>query len=238
MIHAGKLLSRWQNTNLKMYNNIVGEDKAMKNPFRRKPFSIVVGICLVVVVFVVGYTTSQSQSKTNIVSSPTRPANCVPFPWVNENKAGETAIVNSSQLLETPGLIDAIPTVTQHKVKNTYDLRPDLAQSNKLMVFVFRCNGTEDLYLVDPQTYNSGNVIPLEAGDVISGVTSPSDMYYHGMPPTQPNLYETTATPSSQKAGTSTPVSKVTSQATKAPYPGPGTSTSQPKSVVSPYPAP
>lgn len=100
------------------------------------------------------------------------------------------------------------------------------------MVFVFKCDGTEDVYLVDAKTYNTGNAILLEAGDVISGVSSPSDMYYHGMPPTR--TYPATLTPSAPQAGTSTSIPKIalTIRPTDAPYPEPGASTPQPKSMA------
>lgn len=175
----------------------------MNPPFWRKHFSVIV-IILVVIVFMVGFTISQS--KTNPLVSSTRPANCVPLPWLSENSANRTPWADPRSLLETPGLIETIPTVAPHKVAHTYDLRPELSQGSKLMVFVFRCDGTEDLYLVDPQTYNTGHAIPLSAGDVISGVSSPSDMYYHGMPPTRTHPYP--ITPSVTPSGTSTPQSR------------------------------
>jgi hypothetical protein len=212
----------------------------MKNPYWIKWFSIIAIMSLILIIFFVSYSTSQSQSKINKSISSTRPANCVPLPWLNRITA--TLLPSSRQLLETPGLINTIPTVSQLKIAHTYDLRPDLPQSSKLTVIVFKCDGTEDLYLVDPQGYNTGNAIPLDSGDVISGVSSPSDMYYHGPAPTRTNPYPTanTSTPSFPKVVTSTSIPEltVTLQPTTAPYPGPSTSTPQPKTTTSPYPPP
>jgi hypothetical protein len=202
--------------------------------------SIIAIICLVLMIIFVRYSTSQSPAKLTKSISVTRPANCVPLPWLNKITA--TILPGSRQYLETPGLIKTIPTVSQHQIANTFDLRPDLPQSSKLMVFVFRCDGTEDLYLIDPQAYNTGNAIPLDHGDVISGVTSPSELYYHGPPPTRTNPYPntSTSTPSAPKVFTAAPFTELTKtlQPSTAPYPGPGISTPRPGATTSPYPPP
>lgn len=214
----------------------------MKSQFLQKRFSIIVFICLVILGLLISYTISQSQSSPTAVThdQPTRPSNCVPFPWLSENKNSGTPRPSLQELLDNPDLIKTIPTVKPDTITNTYDLRPDLPGDQKFSVYVFRCNGSEDLYLVDPRTYGTGNSIHLDAGDVIIGVSSPADMYFHGIPPTSTSPFIVTVSPLSRLM-TFTPSPKGTqfTQETLPPYPPPISPTPTITAILpSPYPPP
>jgi hypothetical protein len=105
------------------------------------------------------------------------------------------------------------PSVTPLPVTRIVDLAQGLDDKDKVYVYVMRCNGTFELFLVRPNTTFSEAVV-LQPGDVILDWISPASLMGKQPPRTTP-------------ASVITPTQEVRS------YPPPGTS---PTPGLTPYP--
>ncbi len=151
------------------------------------------------------------------------PTQCVPTPVLNPTYTGT--------LTPTPGPSDygtlppPAPSVTPLPISKITDLAPDLSNEEKVYVYVHKCNGTYELFLIRPggATAVISDVVPLQEGDVILNWIQPASMMGH-VPPraTTPSPLLTTPT--------STPLPSIVAPATStAPaYPAPGDGTAYP----------
>ncbi len=195
------------------------------------------GFCISIVYILYNFSITQSQpipTSTSwerlltpiIRSSPTRPAYCVSLP------KGQEVLFTPSPLptiVRNPGdsLTQIYPKVSSPTPDITsmrHDTVPNLPEEEKLRVYIFRCNGTMDLFLFPYGGINYSEYYTLGIGDVIYDIVYPKGVIGQKPPaPTIKAMQITTTTPSR----TSTFVS----------YPFPATSTAL-KRAISPYPAP
>ncbi len=106
-------------------------------------------------------------SKTGaLVSSQQTPAGtCVPTPLPPTDVVG--TLTPPPEPFEYAPPAASAPSVTPLPLSKTTDLAPDLPDRDKAYVYVFRCNGTYELFLVRPADVETRRTIPLQAGDTI-----------------------------------------------------------------------
>ena len=84
------------------------------------------------------------------------------------------------------------PSVTPLPLSKTTDLDPELANEDKMYVWVMRCEGTFELFLVRP-VQNFKQLIPLNPGDVILDYAPPRSLFRE--PPPIPSHTQTASPP-------------------------------------------
>lgn len=127
------------------------------------------------------FPTSRLNNVANIPTS-TRPPQCVPLPNLNSNNTGKPsstptfAPVGSSNkaVVETPQIYSPA-------TERIIDLSPNLANTDKAVVRVFRCDGTVVLYYIDPTEDINAKVI-MAAGDTIISYAPPASVMGHEPP--------------------------------------------------------
>ena len=169
---------------------------------------------LITAVFLVGACSQGNQTGSAVITTPTRPPWCKPLPTEPPISGTRTATPNILTPYASPAvpLPTSVPVPTPHIV----DLAPYLPFEDKLEVYVYRCNGQEDLVLVDPNE-DPHKVIPLAEGDVILVVGPPASSMGHQPPTVQPSPTYPTDTPSPNPYPFGTPVPSETPSVT--PYP-------------------
>ena len=112
-----------------------------------------------------------------------------------------------------------VPTQTAIPVSRVSDLAESVESADKTQVFVFRCDGRIELFLVGPDTKDVGSLIGLARGDtILNSIPSASSMGH--IPPTGQPQATSAAIP-----GSGYPVGEATVEQQKAPatleaYPG------------------
>ena len=132
----------------------------------RNVFSLI-ALCILVLALLFVFSTLQSQSGASLLR-PTSPFPCAPTP----NQHSEPSKLGTS--------VPPLPSVTPLPLSKTSDLAPDLSDRDKVYVYVMRCNGTFELFLIRPNTVFS-ETIPLQPGDVVLRWFPPASLM--GPPP-------------------------------------------------------
>ncbi len=149
-------------------------------------------------------------------ATPTRPPWCKPLPTEPPDLGTRTATPNALTPYATP--LTPFPTSTPAATPHIIDLAPYLPFEDKLEAWVFRCNGDEDLVLVDPKD-DPYQVIPLEAGDVILGIAPPASLMGHHVPTLMPSPTYPSSTPITNPYPFGTPYPIDTPSPSPNPYP-------------------
>jgi hypothetical protein len=190
---------------------------------------VILGFILIIIfVISVGVVLSQQDTQKNVItppilpgpkdSIPTRPAKCVPLPVYKDMTAPNTPTPDrSKQTGEYPPSLS--PSVTPYPVKMTVDLSPELALSDKAQIYVFRCNGDMELYLINPEA-DLAKTVGLNEGDIIYTIIPPATLMGNRPP-------ENTLLP---------PTLHIPTTVTSMPYPAPNESGTKEKAI--PYPVP
>lgn len=107
---------------------------------------------------------------------------CVPTPHPPTDTGTKTSTPALSEY-GTPPLTHS-PSVTPLPISAITDLATDLPDEDKVYVYVFRCNGTFELFLVRPGGPNAdiATAIPLQPGDVIWDWIPPASIIGHYAP--------------------------------------------------------
>jgi hypothetical protein len=119
-----------------------------------------------VVVLVFFFQAQQNQSGMNLIQ-PASSSTCVP------------RLTNQNQAPSNPGTISPpyLPSVTPLPISKTTDLAPNLADQDKARVYVMRCSGAFEVFLIGPTNAEISKMIPLQTGDtVLSLVPAASSM--------------------------------------------------------------
>jgi hypothetical protein len=161
----------------------------------------------------------------------TRSPNCAPYPSAKEEAKIRTATPSRGEKSNAASVV----TVTPIPISNTIDLSPKTQSSDKLVITIFRCNGSFDQYIVGTDIKIPED-LHLGVGDT---VYSSLPLGTHSVPPPLPNTTFTNSPIATNKPlFTATP----SNSATNVPYPAPIlTKTSildKDKIPTSPYPAP
>lgn len=138
-------------------------------------------------------------------SQPSRQV-CAPTPQLSIKEVGPNTPTPNPDAFGTipePG-----PSVTPLPISKINDLAADLSEEDKIYVYVMRCNGSFELFLLSPNV-KIAEAIPLQPGDVILDWIPPSSLMGH-----RPPIVTAQASPVNFSAG--------------APYPPPGTTTPYP----------
>lgn len=145
-------------------------------------------LLIIVVIFFIGIKRSNSQATDidfplapTIQMSPTstRPPNCIPIPKEKVNSNPRTPTPDMSK----PGSIP-IPlriTVTPIPFTKTIDLDPSISMSDKLVIEIYRCNGTYEKWIVAKKTEIAS--IPMNVGDIILNIFPPASVMGRQPPP-------------------------------------------------------
>jgi|GEM_PF-1843533 len=114
---------------------------------------------------------------------------CVPTPQLPTEGGNSTATPAPFEY-GTPPLVNA-PSVTPWPLAKITDLAMDLQDEDKVYVYVFRCNGTFELFLVRPGGPNAdlSTAIPLQPGDIILDWMAPASLMGHYPPPGNSDSY-------------------------------------------------
>ena len=126
----------------------------------------------------------QQFNPRGVIQTGTPLTTCSPTPQLfsPDDNEPRTPTPNSAEFtLETP--IPG-PSVTPLPVSQTFDLAQELPDSEKVFVYVYRCNGTYELFMVRPGEPNSdiSSGIPLNHGDIILFWVQPESMMGHQPP--------------------------------------------------------
>ncbi len=123
-------------------------------------------------------------SKTGALVMPqqTPPGTCVPTPLPPTDVVG--TLTPSPKPFEYAPPAVMPPSVTPLPLSKITDLAPDLSDHDKAYIYVFRCNGTYELFLVRPAGVETTRTIPLQAGDIIRYAFPPASLM--GPPPPPP----------------------------------------------------
>lgn len=107
---------------------------------------------------------------------------CVPTPQP-PTEVGISTFTPAPFEYGTPPLVNA-PSVTPWPLAAITDLAIDLPDEDKVYVYVFRCNGTFELFLVRPGGPNAdiSTAILLQPGDVILDWMAPASLMGHYPP--------------------------------------------------------
>ncbi len=137
------------------------------------------------------------QTGANISSQSTPTRTCVPTPLPPTDVVGTPTPTPVPSEFGTPPSVRP-PSVTPLPLSKTTDLAPDLPDNEKAYVYVFRCNGTYELFLVRPAGVETTQTIPLQAGDIILHAFPPASLVGHqppGPPPTESPFASPLTTP-------------------------------------------
>lgn len=105
---------------------------------------------------------------------------CAPTP-----QSGNTGISSPTPSLSQLGTPPpTVPTITPLPIISTTDLAPELADEDKTYVYVYRCEGTFELFLIGPVGPNAviSDAIPLRPGDIIYNAIPPASLVGHEPP--------------------------------------------------------
>lgn len=214
----------------------------------RKLKIIIIGmVCFVLIGLAINFTISQSQTifpnkpLVNIIPTSTRPAQCVPLPSVDVNSLKITSSPtpirpNPSEApskKSTPQQsLGFSPTTTPFAISHIYDLNPQLDSRDKSYVYIYRCNGTMDLFLLGPNDNLSTSIV-LGYGDVIYSAIQPASLMGHHPPiptylPAQTTISPAAPNSSPYPAPATSTVIPTATPTIGPPYPGPSTATMQP----------
>jgi hypothetical protein len=120
----------------------------------------------------------------------TRPADCVPLPPMETpDPRPPTATPDPSKYTPHPPRPTDAVTATSWPTPYWTDLSPYMRYEDKIWVWVYRCDGTEETFLVDPAFYPTA--IPLGHGGIILMDAPPASIM--GVKPPDPPT--STATP-------------------------------------------
>lgn len=148
---------------------------------------------------------------------------CVPTPQLipSDNGAKPTATPQMDVTAQSSvDLSKQVPSETPLPVARVVDLAKSVAESEKGKVYVFRCDGTIDLYLVGPDTARVETSVALGPGDAILRFLPAESVMGH-IPPEV--VASQTATP--EAGSKATPTTGATPRSTQVsptdvPYPG------------------
>ncbi len=185
-----------------------------------KIISVLSGMCATLLL--AACASSQGQplvvTSSSRYATATRPPWCKPLPTEPPILGTATATPNILTPYVKPStpLLSSVPIPTPHIV----DLAPDLPFDDKLEVLVFRCNGQEDLVLVDPKD-DPYKVVPLAEGDIILVVAPPASLMEHQLPTQKPSPIYPTNTPNANPYpfGTPFPLPYPIGTPSPSPYP-------------------
>ncbi len=144
--------------------------------------------CAFVIALLFIFSTLQGQSGAGLLR-PNSPSPCASTP----DRSSKPSKLGVSDLPS--------PTVTPLPLSRTKDLAPDLSDQDKVYVYVMRCNGTFELFLIRPNTVVS-DTIPLQAGDVILNWFPPTSLMG---PPPRPGSGATFGSPLATPTRSSSP---------------------------------
>ena len=146
----------------------------------------------------------------NLPPTQTRLPNCAPYPSY-EDKSTATATPYPGQKIDSSNFM----TTTPRPIAHTYDLSPNSKDIDRAIVFVFRCNGTYDQFIIGPGVKYPQD-LHLQAGDTIIDMLG---IGLHPMP--APPLQTSTETPAvtNKVLTTSTPSTPTPFNRTMAPNP-------------------
>ncbi len=146
-------------------------------------------LCILVIALIFVFSSLRSQAGAGLIH-PTSSFPCAPTP--DQRSKPSKPGTNSLPL----------PTVTPLPLAKTSDLAPDLSDRDKVYVYVMRCNGTFELFLIRPNSVFS-DTIPLQPGDVILNWFPPASLMG---PPPPPGSGSTFGSPLAIPAHSSSPV--------------------------------
>lgn len=150
-------------------------------------------------------------------------AKCVPTPQLIPSSDGTKATATPLMNVTAQSSVDVskqIPSETPLPVARVVDLAKSAAESEKGKVYVFRCDGTIDLYLVGPDTAKVETSVALGPGDVILRFLPAESVMGH-IPPE----VVASQTSTSENGSKATPTAGTTPRSTQfsptdVPYPG------------------
>ncbi len=131
-------------------------------------------------------TTACTPAKPTFPANPydrTRPAHCVPLPSTpTRDPRPPTATPDPSKITSHPLRATDAATATPWPTPVFTDLSPNMKWEDKVEAWVYRCDGTEVIFMVDPALYPTG--IPLGHGDTIINHAPPASIM--GKKPPEP----------------------------------------------------
>lgn len=118
---------------------------------------------------------------------------CAPTPQGAQDGGPRTPTPLLSEFGTPPAV--AAPTVTPLPISKKTDLAPSLAERDKAFVYVMRCRGEFELFLVPPDAFGKGisTTLSLQSGDVILSYAPPASMMGHRPP--DPTIASSLMTP-------------------------------------------
>lgn len=127
------------------------------------------------------FPTSKLNDVGNVPTS-TRPSQCVPIPSLNSTNIGKPS---STPTFAPVGSSNKVAVGTPQTVspinEKIIDLSPNLVNSDKAVIRVFRCDGTVILYYIDPAE-DINTKVAMAAGDTIISYAPPSSLMGHEPP--------------------------------------------------------
>jgi hypothetical protein len=153
----------------------------LSNSFRA--LLTLVTLAALVVVLVFFFQSRQGQPGSGAFQSPissqTPSSPCAPTPQPPHDVGIRTPTPGPSEFGTPPSMRS--PSVTPLPLSRTSDLAPELSNSDKVYVYVFRCNGTYELFLIRPDVEIT-QAIPLQVGDTILYWLPPKSLMGHQPP--------------------------------------------------------
>jgi|WetSurMetagenome_2_1015567.scaffolds.fasta_scaffold536124_1 hypothetical protein len=127
------------------------------------------------------FPTSKLNNVANVPTS-TRPPQCVPLPNLNSNNIGKPSSTPTFAPVGSSNKIAVeTPQIYSPATEKIIDLSPNLANADKAVVRVFRCDGTIVLYYIDPAE-DINTKVTIAAGDTIISYAPPSSVMGHEPP--------------------------------------------------------
>jgi hypothetical protein len=148
-------------------------------------------------------TTNHNTQNTNL--KPSQQA-CAPTPQLSIKEMGlNTPTPNPDEFGTIPKLA---PSVTPLPISKMTDLATDLPDKDKVYVYIMRCSGDFELFLLNPNVKIT-EAIPLQPGDVILDWIPPASLMGH-----RPPIITSQPSPTNLPDGTPYPL-----PGTQVPYP-------------------
>ena len=137
-------------------------------------------LCLLVLM---GCTTTDPSTQSDPFNR-TRPSDCVALPLTpTPDLRPRTPTPNQTQIADPAFPTSVWITVTPIPIDRKIDLSPKLPYEDKMVILVYRCDGTWNEYTVDPSLFPTA--IPLSHGDIIYAAFPPASLM--GQKPPKPS---------------------------------------------------